>query len=331
MAILITGGSGFVGMAVTERLLSQGEAVVILSSRPAPEPVLKALRAHRVPFIPVVGDVRCHEDLERAWAAAPIDRIVHAAAITPGAAREALDGPTALEVNTVGTLRVLEVARARGARRVVLLSSAAVYGASAFQGDWLDEEAAVPRPESVYAITKYAAERLALRLSRLWRIDLVALRLGSVFGPWERDTGVRETLSPIWHVTRCAISGQAVTLPRPGRRDWIYVRDVAEVVARAMDLPAAEPLVMNIGLGREWTVADWCERLALRFPHFCWRIGTVADGGRIIDYHGERDRAPLAIKRLRKCLGFTPRFGIDEAFADYMAWLCAYPDVTAAQ
>jgi nucleoside-diphosphate-sugar epimerase len=208
---------------------------------------------------------------------------------------------------------------------MVFLSSASVYGAAELTGGLLDEAASAPAPRSVYAVSKFAAERLAERLAPQDAISLRLLRLGSVFGPWEHATGVRATLSPIFQTTGIAVSGSgSCVLPREGRRDWIYSRDVAAAVLRAVIADEATPGPVNIGLGHEWTVADWCDRLARRFAGFSYRLSA---GGEVatIDFHGAADRAALAIDRLHGSLAFQPNYGLEAAFDDYTGWIGAHP------
>lgn len=185
----------------------------------------------------------------------------------------------------------------------------------------LDEDVTEPSPRSVYAISKYAAERLAERHARHEGICLRSLRLGSVFGPWEHATGVRATLSAIFQATATAVSSTATcVLPREGRRDWIYSRDAADAIVQVLAAEGAPSGPVNVGLGHEWTVADWCERLAGHFPQFRYRL-AVAGEEPTIDFHGGTDRAPLAIGRLRREVGYEPNHGLDAAFADYMSWV----------
>ena len=90
---------------------------------------------------------------------------------------------------------ILMAAHRHRVRRVINLSSGSAFGAAAFRHALLDEELPC-EPVSLYAITKYASERVVARLAALWQADFISVRLSGVFGPWERATGVRDTLSP---------------------------------------------------------------------------------------------------------------------------------------
>ncbi len=322
MSVLITGGTGFVGLGIAEALLARGEKVALFGLEPPPPAAKPAFEKLEGKVIAMIGDVRDTAALERLIADAKIDRIVHAAVITAGAQRERRDPRSILDTNLMGTLSVLEAAQRHPVRRIVLLSSAAVYGAAGGRSKPLTEEDPTPNPETLYAITKFASERVALRQQALTGLDVVIARLSAVFGPWERDTGLRDTLSAPFQALALAIEGKEVVLSRPGLRDWLYVRDVASAVIALLDANKPKHGVYNISTGFRWTVEDWCQRLARRYPGFKWRLSS--DPTDItVDLFSTVDRAPLSIDRFAKEFGFRARYDIDAAFQDYMNWLDA--------
>jgi nucleoside-diphosphate-sugar epimerase len=85
-------------------------------------------------------------------------------------------------------------------------------------------------PVSLYAITKFASEKVAARLASLWQCEVVSVRLSAMFGPWERATAARDTLSPQAQILAALQEGREAVLERPGVRDWIYAFDVADAV-----------------------------------------------------------------------------------------------------
>ncbi|MBM3490086.1 MAG: NAD(P)-dependent oxidoreductase [Alphaproteobacteria bacterium] len=312
---LVTGGTGFVGLNIAEALLAAGHRVLAVDRGPPP-PATGAWSA-KGGFRHVVADVRDGAGLLALVREARPEGLVIGAALTAGLARERSDAAGILAVNCAGTINALDAALAGDVRRVVYLSSSTVYGENGFPDHALDEAVDTPLPDSLYSITKYMGERIALRYRALHGLGVVCLRLSAVYGPWERDTGARDTLSPVYQVTMAARQGQEAVLPRAGIRDWVYARDVGKAVLAA--LSAAEPPSgpFNVTPSSTFAIADWCQKLGQRYPGFRWRIGPEAS----IDYHGPRERSPMSARRIAEGLGWRAEFTADRAFADYMAWL----------
>jgi nucleoside-diphosphate-sugar epimerase len=336
VSVLITGATGFIGVNLAEALLARGDTVVLVSRRSIrPDPATSPRGTPPAAFeilsrLPgtlhtVQGDVTDEAAMDRIFAEYQPDKVIHGAAITPGTAREREQARLTSEVNYMGTLSLLEAARRGRVARLIYLSSGAVYGLSAFAAEELDEAATIPLPDTIYSISKYAGERLSLRFRRIWDMDVVAARIGTAFGPWEWDTGVRVTLSAILQVTTHAVHGREAVLPDiVGRKDWVYGRDVADSTLAILDAPKLSHEVYNLGPGVLWTVDDWCARLAAACPGFSHRRAGAGEEPNVS--YGTPDRAPFAIRRLVEDVGYRPRFGLAESFADYMAWIEATPE-----
>ncbi len=321
MTVLITGGTGFVGLNIAEALVQRGTPVLLFDIGAPPDEAVRELSEGGTPVHFVQGDIRDRAALDAAITTHRVEQAVHAAVITAGADREARDAATIVEVNMLGTVAMLEAALQHGLTRLVYLSSSSVYGDNSFEDAQLDEAATPALPNTLYSISKYAGERMALRYRDLRGLDVVCARLSAAFGPWERDTGFRDTLSPPFRSTLAALRGETVTLPRPVNRDWVYGRDVAAAVTILLERERFAHRVYNVGPGAEFATSDWCALLAKRFPDFSWAI----DGGADTTLWGDRDRKPLAIDRLTSDLDYTPRYRIAEAFDDYMSWLDRHP------
>lgn len=324
MTMMVTGAAGFVAAALVEEALRRGEAVLAVDRAPPPAPLLAAWRSLPGTLHVEQADVRDTALLAGLMRRHAVTVLTHAAAVTSGPAREAAAPADILEINIVGVARTLEAARDAGVARVLHLSSGSAYGASVFSGTELDETATPCWPESLYSITKFAGERTALRLGGLWGLDVRVARLASVFGRWERDTGVRDTLSPQFQATAAALAGCEAVLPRHGRRDWVYARDVADALLALRDACRPDPVV-NVGPGREWTIAEWCGLLAAHFPGFRWRLAAPGEPP-TIELHGDRDRRPLAVARLAAA-GYRSQWGLERSFSDYMGWVAAHTDL----
>lgn len=324
MTILVTGATGFVGLNLCEHLLSRGDAVVGFSHRPMPEATKRDFSRLSGDLRMVAGDVLDSEAVKRVFAETSPARVIHTAAMTPGVEAEREVFRKVMETNVVGTVNVLEAAARQGVGRVLHLSSGAVYGQNAFAAEELAEEDPPPLPETLYAVSKYAGEKTALRLRRNWKMDLVAVRLGTVFGPWEYATGVRDTLSGPLLTSQLALEGKEAVLSGVGRRDWLYARDLAVALAGLLDAPAPRHELYNLGSGKVWDMQAWCDKLRARHPLFSWRIAGQTEEANVELYEPTR-RSPLSTSRLREETGFQARYGLEEAFTDFMEWSDSQP------
>lgn len=324
-AILITGGSGFCGLNIAERLLRQGRKVVLYGVGEPPPQALTAFSTLPGELLLEHGDVRDQAALEQVLIRHGVDEMVHAAAITASLQTEQRDGARILEVNLLGTVAVLEAALACEVRRLVCLSSGVVFGSSVKKDGLLEEEKDIPVPESLYAVSKYAAERAALRYRQSRGLDVVVLRVGTAFGRWEYRSGVRDTLSlpySLWHMARQG--GEAVfTADLP--TDWVYGDDVAQGVFLLLGAPACRHGLYQVATGASWNVSRWCELLQGRFPSFKYRV-TLLPEQATIGVPAPSARPPFSISRLEQEFGYRPQFTAQAAFQDYMQWRAAHPD-----
>jgi nucleoside-diphosphate-sugar epimerase len=310
--ILLTGGAGFVGLNVAEQLLKRGDEVLIFDLRRPPAPAFSKARFVR-------GDVTDRADLEKVFRRNEVDRVIHMSAITAGAERDAREPRRIAEVNLIGTLNVLEAAREREVRRFVHASTGALFGAAGIGvGEPLDEERHRPVPESMYGITKYAAERSALRLAALWGMDVRIGRLALAFGRWEHDSGLRDRLSPPTEIARIARAGGEAVFPPLGDTDYIYAPDVASALIALADESAPSHRVYHLGTGAAWALPAWCELLQKRYPKFRWRESS--EGCNVVPLApGTRTR--FSNRRLAEDLRWQPRYDLAAAAKDFIAWL----------
>ncbi len=313
MNIVIFGGAGFVGLNIAAAALARGDSVTLFDRRePHPE-AMAALRAARGSLRLVAGDVR---DSAAVKAAVPrgTDLVIMGAAITAGPEREAADAATILSINLVAQVAMLEAARDAGARRVINLSSAAAYGAEGERASILTEEMPAD-PLALYGITKFTSERVAARLGKLWGLDVVSARLSGVFGPFEHDTGVRDTLSPLYQVLTTLDRGGAALLPRPGLRDWTYATDIAEAVLALGGARTLARPIYNISTGQAFSVLDFGQALAKDMPGAICRLAGPGEAP-TIDLFGPVDRAPMSAAAIAADVGWRARFDMAAAVAD---------------
>ena len=318
MSVFITGGSGFVGLNLIEQLLARGDRVVSFSLTPPPGRALRTFDGLPGAFQHIDGDVCDARAVAAAVAASGARRLIHAAVITAGIARERRESAAIVSTNVDGAVNVLEAALRSGIERFLYLSSASVYGANALGGNTLSEEHTAPLPVSLYAVTKYAAEGIARRFGAVFEMQVVAARLSAVFGRWEYDTGLRDTLSPPFLLTRMAAAGEPAVLVDDGLRDWIYAPDAAAGILALMDAATLRHDLYNVSTGRVWSLRQWCEQLVRCHPAFSYRVDGTPGSNAVID---PGRRSPLAIERIAGDTGFQPRYGLEESFNDYLQWL----------
>jgi len=239
---VVTGGAGFIGGHLVERLAARNE-VVVLDLRPASNASHRAAK-DRVAY--VEGDIRKPEDLERAFRGA--EYAFHLAALISPA--ESFAHPEAFnDVNTHGTLSVLRAAKAAKVRRVVFASSCAVYGGGAPP---LREDAPLDLL-SPYAVTKAAGE-LWCRLYHELGLETVALRLFNVYGPRQSAEGPYGAVIPKF--LRAIAAKETPTIFGDGEqtRDFVYASEVAEAFERAATAEGASGQVINVGSAEPMSV-----------------------------------------------------------------------------
>jgi nucleoside-diphosphate-sugar epimerase len=327
MTTLITGGNGFIGLAIAERLIADGEKV-ILFDQSAPDNTMLA-RPELAGATVITGDIRHTGDVEGALAAQNIDRVIHTAAITPNQQRERDEPGEIVEVNVGGTVNLMErILPLPAIKRIVILSSVAVYGFSKPAASGLfEEQASPPAPASLYGITKLAAEQAALRIGQLHERDVRVVRLGPTFGVWENSTAARDTLSPHYQVVRMAMNDQEILLSRPMTADWIYARDAAEAIGRISSAAVLHHPIYHVSGAILSDLTRWCGIVRKLVPGLRWKLVPDQLGNVITTL--PQDRAPLDIARLQADTGFRPSHSLDVAAREYLAWINADPQTVA--
>ncbi len=319
MNILVSGGLGFVGINLIRDLAQIPSVNVIAADIHEPSASQQAVLRSAGPRARfALLDVRDREAYRQLVAGASITHIVHAAAITPSEALERAQAPLVTDVNLVGSLNALAVGFEQAeVQRVLLASSSGVY---AFPGS----EGSAPQPESgplelnnLYAITKYAAELVAERYAALSQKMMAAVRLGSVYGPFEQPSQSRQHVSQVQRMADALQSGRKLRLYGPDiSRDWVYSADVARAVYALLTAPRWNYPAYNVGTGaavpfRE--IADSFQQLGLQVE---WVSDpTEAD---IAMLEGSR-RAALRIDRLQADTGFQPKYSFAEGLFDYLS------------
>lgn len=306
MRFLVTGGAGFLGAALANRLARDGHQVRVIDDLSAGD---SARLDERALF--TRGDVANRPKL---WTLLQdVDCVYHLAARV--LVSESILYPREYnEVNVGGTVSVMEAMRDAGVRRVVLTSSGAVYGEQAEQPVCEDVN---PNPQSPYAVSKLAAEYYVRTIGALWGIETVILRVFNAYGPGQNLPASHSPVIP--RFLQQALGGGSLVIFGGGgqTRDFVYVDDVVESLVAAATASDVDRRIINVGSGRETSinelaalVAKVVERRAemLHSPaesggvsHLC---ADIALAHRLLTYEPRVDLA----QGLRLTLERDPRF-----------------------
>jgi len=301
MRIVVTGGAGFIGSHLVDALLDRGDEVAMadhLHRSPRPwfgEALLRGAQLY-------VADVRELDAIRPAFQAARPEIVLHLAA-QADVRHSIANPPFDAQVNVAGTVSVLEGAREVGARRVVMASTAAVYG------DPLDiptSEDAPIAPLSPYGTSKAAAEWYLAQYQRLYGISTLALRMANVYGPRQDPYGEAGVVSIFCGL---AADGRRATVFGNGRqtRDYVFVDDVvaAWLAAATSDVTGA----LNVSTGVETSVCEVAETLDLAYDFAPGRPGEIErsclDPAAAAAQLGWQATVPLT-NGLRRTLGAIP-------------------------
>ena len=251
---LVTGGAGFIGSHLVEALLSAGCRVTVLDNLSTGnlgnlEPVMDQITFYQ-------NDIREPQILQKA--ADGCDVIFHLAAVV--AVQQTIRDPVeSAMVNEIGTINVLEAARAKNVRRVVLASSCAVYGDDPRLPK---KESMTPKPASPYAVHKLSTEHYARVYFDLFGLQTVSLRFFNVYGPRQDPSSPYSGVISIFMAK--AVSNQVPVIYGDGNqsRDFVYVKDVvkANLLAAGADHSAGN--VLNIGTGSSVLINQLWELIA---------------------------------------------------------------------
>ena len=270
---LVTGGAGFIGSHVVERLLKNGDRVRVLDNFSTGRRENLAFAANTVEVID--GDLRDLSLVDRAVKG--VEVIYHQAAMR--SVPRSVDDPLGANDNNVnGTLHVLEAARRHGVRRVVYASSSSVYGDNP---ELPKREEQVPAPVSPYAVSKAAGEYYARVWSKLYGVETVGLRYFNVFGP--RQDPASEYAAVLPRFILWALRGQPLEVHGDGTqsRDFTYIENVVEANVLAGKARDVAGEAFNVGCGERTSLLDVILTLEgllgrpLERHHFALRGGDV--------------------------------------------------------
>jgi UDP-glucuronate 4-epimerase len=308
---LVTGGAGFIGSHLVDRLLADGWSVTALDNF---DPFYaRAIKQHNIAshlthprYRLVESDLRDGAAM-RAALPPDIDLIVHLAA--RAGVRPSIADPLGYQdVNVRGTQELLELARARGVKQFVFGSSSSVYGVNP-RVPWSEDDH-VLQPISPYASTKVSGELLGHVYSHLYGIRFIALRFFTVYGPRQRPD------LAIHAFARRMLQGQAITVFGDGstRRDYTYVDDIVNGVRAAIGYDRTPYEVINLGNNRTVTLSEMIAGLEDA-------LGVRAVIDRQPEQPGDVPQTWANIDKAGRLLGYAPTTSYAEGVRRFAEWL----------
>lgn len=302
---LVTGGAGFIGSHIVERLVRRGARVRVLDN------FLTGKRENLAPFSGAVelleGDIRDLETCRKAVAG--VGSVLHQAALA-SVPRSMADPILADSINVAGTLNMLVAARDGGVRSFVLASSSAVYGDAEATPQKEGKEGA---PLSPYAAGKRAAEEYCRVFSSLYGLRTVSLRYFNVFGPRQDPGSAYAAVIPLFIAKM--LRGEPPGIHGDGEqsRDFIYAGDVAEANILAAAAPGLRGEAMNVASGEGTTVNALAARINAALGTRITPVNVAARSGDV--RHSTADISAAAER-----LGFRPAVPFEEGLETTIRW-----------
>ena len=313
--ILVTGGAGFIGSHLCERLLERGDRVTVLDNfNDFYDPAIKRENlkeiGHAAQF--VEGDIRDAELVGELFQHCEFDKVVHLAA--RAGVRPSLDDPLLYEdVNVRGTLVLLQEIVKRGGMPFVFASSSSVYGAN--EKVPFSEVDDIHHPVSPYAATKRAGELLCYTYHHLYDFPVACLRFFTVYGPRQRPE------MAIHKFVRATLDGKPIPVFGDGttRRDYTYIDDIVDGVVRALDRCEGYE-VYNLGESQTTSLAELVEL-----------IGKACGKDPVIDrlplQPGDVTVTYADVSKAQERLGYAPSMTVPDGLARFVAWYRAKNDI----
>ena len=308
MSTLVTGGAGFIGSHVAEKLLAKGDSVVILDNfNDYYDPQLKRRNIERLgshnSLVVVEGDIRDADLVNRIHEEHRITRVAHMAAMA-GVRESVNQVPLYMQTNVTGSMNLLEAARDHDVDMFVLASTSSVYGETN-QIPFVETDRA-DKPLAAYPASKRSAEILAHTYYNLAEMNVTALRFFNVYGP-----AGRPDMMPL-RLMNAAFDGTEIPLFNGGdiSRDWTYIDDTVDGVVAALETPLGYE-VINLGCGNPISLIEFVEAIE---EYTGQKINTR-------DVPTPPSDPPITYcdnEKARRLLGFNPQISVQDGL--YKTW-----------
>jgi len=308
--ILVTGGAGFIGSHIVDRLMEEGFDVTVIDNLDTGRLENIAHHENKKEFHFVRGDIRDFDLVKETMR--DIDAVFHEAALA-SVTRSVKNPILTNDINVGGTLNLLKASSDLGVKRFVFASSAAIYGDAESP---LKKEDMVPNPTSPYGVSKLAAENYVRVFYRAYGLETVCLRFFNVYGPRQNVDIHGSYGGAISIFINRILKRLPPIIYGDGKqtRDFVYVKDVVEANMQALKKKNASGEVFNISTGKKISVNQVAE--ALKDIMNRKDLKTVHTDPRPTDIrHGYAD-----ISKAKQILGYNSKFSIKEGLTELVDW-----------
>lgn len=315
MNFLVTGGAGFIGSNLCERLLKSGHAVWAFDDlNPFYDVALKRrnireIQALALPFTFVQGDITDRPALDELFQETKFDQVIHLAA--RAGVRPSLQEPALYQrVNVEGTVNILEAARLNGVKKIVIASSSSVYGVNSKVP--FSEADPIFKAISPYAASKLACEALGHVYHHIYGLDITMLRFFTVYGPRQRpDLAINKFAQLIASGKPIPVFGDGSTA-----RDYTFVADILDGIVAATE--------KNYG----YEVFNLGESQTVKLSYLVELLEKALGKKAIIDRQpmqpGDVPLTYADISKAQKMLGYAPRVKIEQGIPLFVEWFRKY-------
>lgn len=295
---IVTGGCGFIGSHVTDRLLKEGHKVTVVDNFSTGRPDNLKHHAGNVNLEVIQQDINDLPALQKIFTGA--DRVYHLAALAD-IVPSIVNPVEYYRSNVNGTMCVLEAARLCGVKKLLYTASSSCYG---IPDEFPTRETAEIRPQYPYALTKWLGEQTALHWGQVYKIPVTALRLFNVYGTRSRTSGTYGAVFGVFLAQKLAGKPYTVVGDGSQTRDFTYVTDVADAFYTASESPVHNE-VFNVGSGGTYSVNRLVELLG----------GPVTY---IPKRPGEPDCTYADTAKIRRALGWAPKVSLEDGVKEIL-------------
>lgn len=310
--ILVTGGAGFIGSTLVDKLLDLGNNVIVLDNfNDYYDPNLKKNNISQAQknqnYKLYVGDIEKIHDIEQVFQENKINSIVHLAA--RAGVRSSIEMPLAYAMtNIIGTLNILEMMRKYNVKRMCIASSSSVYGNCT--ADKFSEDLNIRKPISPYAATKLANEQICYTYHHLYGLEIYLLRFFTVYGPRQRpDLAINKFTRLIMEDKPIDMYGDSLTV-----RDYTYIDDIVDGVISSLNYHQTKYEIFNLGGGSPITLKAMIAAIEQE-------LNKKAKINKLPPQKGDVNKTVADISKARRLLHFEPHTSFKDGIHKFIEWI----------